>query len=332
MILADKIIELRKKQGWSQEDLAQHLGISRQSVSKWESAASIPDLDKILKLSQLFGVSTDYLLKDSMEAPQPQEEFPEPVSPDPIRRVSLEEASAYLALVRSTAGKIALGVSLCILSPVVLLLLAGLSEGDAPVVLPEAVAAGGGLTTLLVLVALGVSLFLLSGKKLSPYAFLETEPIELLYGVTGIVEKQKAKYEPTHTLSLVVGVVLCILSAVPIMVAAAFDSDLAGIFGVCLCLVLVALGVFLLVRSGTMFGAFQRLLEEGDYTRENKRRQQDTAPLRKIYWCLVTAVYLAWSFLSNDWDITWIIWPCAGVLFGAVCGIQAAIKKKPRTP
>ena len=71
MILADKIAELRKKNGWSQEELAGQLGVSRQSVSKWESAASIPDLDKILKLSELFGVSTDYLLKDSQE---PEEE------------------------------------------------------------------------------------------------------------------------------------------------------------------------------------------------------------------------------------------------------------------
>ena len=48
MILAEKITKLRKQNGWSQEDLAMKLNVSRQSVSKWESAASIPDLDKIL--------------------------------------------------------------------------------------------------------------------------------------------------------------------------------------------------------------------------------------------------------------------------------------------
>ncbi|MBQ2558898.1 MAG: helix-turn-helix transcriptional regulator, partial [Lachnospiraceae bacterium] len=64
MILADKIIDERKKNGWSQEDLADKLGVSRQSVSKWESAQSIPDLQRILEMSKLFGVSTDYLLKD----------------------------------------------------------------------------------------------------------------------------------------------------------------------------------------------------------------------------------------------------------------------------
>ena len=60
MILADKIIEERKKNGWTQEELAQKLGVSRQSVSKWESAGAI-------QLADLFGVSTDYLLKDEVE-------------------------------------------------------------------------------------------------------------------------------------------------------------------------------------------------------------------------------------------------------------------------
>ena len=67
MILAEKIMEMRKKNGWSQEELAYQLGVSRQSVSKWESGASIPDLERILKLSEIFGVSTDYLLKEEIE-------------------------------------------------------------------------------------------------------------------------------------------------------------------------------------------------------------------------------------------------------------------------
>ena len=59
MILADKIIALRKKSGWSQEELAEKMNVTRQSVSKWEGAQAVPDLEKILLLSQLFGVSTD---------------------------------------------------------------------------------------------------------------------------------------------------------------------------------------------------------------------------------------------------------------------------------
>ena len=107
MILADKIIALRKKAGWSQEELAQQLNVSRQSVSKWEGAQSVPDLERILQMSRLFGVSTDYLLKDELEAPDTA------LLPDsgdsPLRRVTMEEASAYLDLSRRNAPWLALG-------------------------------------------------------------------------------------------------------------------------------------------------------------------------------------------------------------------------------
>ena len=68
MILSEKITEERKKNGWSQEELAEKLSVSRQAVSKWESAQSTPDLQKIIRMAELFQVSTDYLLRDEIEA------------------------------------------------------------------------------------------------------------------------------------------------------------------------------------------------------------------------------------------------------------------------
>ncbi len=67
MAVADKIMRLRKKNGWSQEELAEKMSVSRQAVSKWESAKAVPDLKKILKLAELFGVTTDYLLNDETD-------------------------------------------------------------------------------------------------------------------------------------------------------------------------------------------------------------------------------------------------------------------------
>ena len=87
MILADKIIRLRKKNGWSQEELADKMNVSRQAVSKWEAAQTTPDLEKILQLGNLFGVTTDYLLKDELV----DEEFVEGVDETPIRKISLAE-------------------------------------------------------------------------------------------------------------------------------------------------------------------------------------------------------------------------------------------------
>ena len=65
MILAEKITNERKKNGWSQEELAEKLSVSRQAVSKWEGAQSIPDINRIIQMADLFGVSTDYLLKEN---------------------------------------------------------------------------------------------------------------------------------------------------------------------------------------------------------------------------------------------------------------------------
>ena len=68
MKLSDKIIQLRKVNGWSQEDLAERLNVSRQAISRWEGATAQPDAANILQLSKLFGVTTDYLLNDEYES------------------------------------------------------------------------------------------------------------------------------------------------------------------------------------------------------------------------------------------------------------------------
>ncbi len=64
MQFCEKLMELRRKAGLSQEQLADRLGVTRQSVSKWESGAAMPELGKLIALSELFGVSIDYLVKD----------------------------------------------------------------------------------------------------------------------------------------------------------------------------------------------------------------------------------------------------------------------------
>ena len=64
MILAEKIITLRKRMNWSQEELAEKLDISRQAVSKWEAGSSSPDIHNIVQLGKLYGISTDSILLD----------------------------------------------------------------------------------------------------------------------------------------------------------------------------------------------------------------------------------------------------------------------------
>ena len=327
MILAEKIIKLRKEQGWSQEELAMRLGVSRQSVSKWESMASLPDLDKILKMSELFGVSTDYLLKD--EAPQEDSCINGGYDAgDGVCTVSLEEANQYLAAIRESAAKIANGVSLCILSPMLLILLAT-AAAQKKLPLSETVAGSVGLCALLVIVAAAVALILSNGMRLSRYEYLEREPIDTEYGVAGIVESKREEYTQTYKRLIVVGIALCILSVLPLLIAVATEDEFL-IGGAVACIFpLVAAGVNLIVRASSIWGSYQKLLEEGDYTRERKAEEKKNEPLVVFYWSLVLAVYLGLSFVTKRWDATWIIWPVMAVLFGAVLALKNMLQKKP---
>ena len=106
MSLGGRIAELRRQKGWSQENLAEQLGVTRQSVSKWESDASVPDLDKIVSLSDLFGVSTDYLIKN--DEPEAAATAAEPQAEQSARYVSASQAQEFIAMTENSAPKTAL--------------------------------------------------------------------------------------------------------------------------------------------------------------------------------------------------------------------------------
>ncbi|MGI6014121.1 MAG: helix-turn-helix domain-containing protein [Oscillospiraceae bacterium] len=325
MILAEKIIMLRKHNTWSQEELAEQLSVSRQSVSKWESGASIPDLDKIIKLSTIFGVSTDYLLKDELEEPVLSESNDDHVE-GTGRSISLDEANNFMELTQRFSRRIAFAVSLCICSPICLILLGGWSEYYGTIT--ENMAGGVGTAILLLMIATGVSILISSGMQLSKYAYFEKEPLSLQYGVQGIVEMKRESYAQTYQKSIVAGVVLCIMGIVPLLLAAGLDAgDFVYICCTGLLLFMIACGVYLFVQSGSIYGSYEKLLQEGEYTKEKKELGKKTDFFPGVYWCAVTAIYLGISFYFNNWDISWIIWPVAGVLFAALYGILTAIVK-----
>ena len=325
MILADKIIENRKKNGWSQEDLAEKLGVSRQSVSKWESAQAIPDLKKILQLSEVFGVSTDYLIRDEIEEVPALEQAPvDNGLEETVRSVSMEEAVSFLKYNETASRWISTGVMLCILSPVLLVLLGGLAEAGF-IQMEVTLAEAGGTGVLLIMIAAAVGMFIREGMRGKKYEYLEKIDIDTEYGVNGMVKERRDAYAETHSRRMIIGVMMCIISAVPLlgtqMSRYSNNTDLLPILGVTLLLVMCAAGVKLIVLTCTRQGGFDRLLEEGDYTRLNKKAGKYDG----VYWAIATAVYLGWSFATSRWEFTWIVWPVAGVMFAAYREIMKAI-------
>lgn len=325
MILADKIIRLRKKNGWSQEELAERLSVSRQSVSKWEGAQSTPDLDKILQLGKVFGVSLDYLLKDELE----EEEYTAEDTAEEIagHRVSLEEANAFLAIKKATAGKIAFAVFLCILSPICLILLGAASEINI-LPLSEIMAGGIGLIMMFVLVAVAAAVFILCGAQTKPFEYLEKETIDTEYGVSGMVKERQKQYWNTYTKYNVIGACLCILSVLPLLIGAFTENALATAVGLSVTWLLVAIGAAFFIIGGINWTSMEKLLEEGDYTKDAKKNSNRSGAIKTIYWLAVVAIYLGYSFSTNDWKNGWIIWPVAALIFAALMTAYHVFHKK----
>ncbi|MEG0250038.1 MAG: helix-turn-helix transcriptional regulator [Peptostreptococcus sp.] len=326
MIFADKLIQLRKKNGWSQEELANQLNVSRQSVSKWEGAQSIPELEKIIKLSEIFGVSTDYLLKDEMEADR--EDF-HAQEKSFLKRVSMEDAHKFLDLKLESARAISYGVFLCILSPIALLILGAMSE-DPRYGISENIAALVGVIILLIIVCIAVVIFMSSGNKMSSFKYLEEDVFETEYGVTGMVKERKENYRDSYNKKNIIATCICIIAAIPILVGAMIseDNDIYAVLTISFSLIIVGIGVFMFTKNGIIWSSFEKLLQEGDYSKSKKQEEKDFSSISAAYWMIITTIYLGYSFISGNWGLSWIIWVIAGVLYPAIVSIIKVFRKK----
>ncbi|MDO4866416.1 MAG: helix-turn-helix transcriptional regulator [Clostridia bacterium] len=280
-MLSEKIAGLRRREGWSQEELAERLGVSRQSVSKWESGTAQPDIERVLALSDTFGVSTDYLLRDGVgevtaEFPAPEVVRPackEEKGPAGLRLVTLAEVSRYLENRRQCAPLIALGVGMCVACAAPLLALLGLSGPACWPWLSSNMAVALGVGLLIVIVAAAVGLFISIGFRMKRYTYLERDRYAMPDAVKASIEDELRQYQPQHRQAVGEGVGLCLLSAVPVSVAGILGLHLWVMLGVAALLVMIALGVYILVRDGVILSSSSRLLRRAERSLRRALRQ-----------------------------------------------------------
>lgn len=309
MLLADKIIALRKQKGWSQEELAEQLGVSRQSISKWESMQMVPSLDKIVKLAEVFAVSTDFLLREEIEDPNLVKPVPaESVQQgEPAHVVSMEEANAFLSLSRRRARRHAWGVGLLIAAFIFVSL-----SSITPAFNLEIV----------VCVAWAIGLFVSTHLSLKPFEHLMHQPIELAYGVAGMVKERQQQGLPTRNAKLTAGIVICAavflafgisgnLNGWPTIPLSRFDLIPLVLIG---CL---AVGAGLIAEVTVIHAAFKTLLEEKRYDPAAKALRRRTVFFRREY-----ALALA-LILAADW------WVFGGYFWFTIILIAAVLAYRP---
>ncbi|WP_440874015.1 helix-turn-helix domain-containing protein [Thalassotalea sp. PLHSN55] len=324
MILADKIVKLRKQMGWSQEELAEKMNISRQSVSKWESANSIPDLNRIIKLAEIFDVTTDYLLKDDVEVPAPMSESAETGT----IKVSLEQALDYVEQKLDVASLITKGVILCVCSVVPLFFFLALAE-TGRLNMSGAVASVLGIVSILVMISIGISFFIRTNEYQKSFDLIEEQPFELEYGVYSVFEEKLKNLRPSYNLRLSIGIFIFIFSFVPLMVASMFfNGPGVTLMMLIVLLFIISLGIYIISPVSAKFDAFNNVLKEGNAKSAKSERTKRAEKLAAFYWPLLVAIYLGWSLWTMNWGVTWIVWPVGGVLFAALVGLIELLEKE----
>ena len=287
MSLAENLQYLRAREGVTQEQLAERLDVSRQSVSKWESGASFPEMDTLLKLCDMFHTDMDTLLRGSVEQ-------------------SLSEDSAgYDRFMTSYARKVAGSVSALIVGAAAAALLSAIGFSD---MISGAV--------LLLVAAAAVVVLIASGME--EEHFRKKHPaISDFY-----TEKQKEQFHRRYIWyvaggvgGILMGAVLTILAFTILPEKEPYESYMSVMF-----MLIVACAVFFLVYGGMLEDKYDipKYNRQSSPTPEDKERRRRAVTACSVVMILVTAVFLFAGLAYNKWEWAAILYPVGGVVCGAV--------------
>ncbi|MCR5487002.1 MAG: permease prefix domain 1-containing protein [Lachnospiraceae bacterium] len=243
------------------------------------------------------------------------QEFHEIESANPRRQISLDETMAYIGnRIRKSLYR-ALGIMLCIVS-VACPILSSQSE--------RFILAGPAM--MFVCIALGVGFIVYSGFADSEWKFIRRQPCFIDMNTASYVKERRRSFEGIRAICVTLGIILCIVCWVPCVL---FAMSARVTIGPAIMFLLVGIGVFLIVYSNSVSRGLDLLLRlneprtiSGGYgepaVSEVKYVSKTAETIVICYWPVITCLYLILSFLSFRWDLTWIIWPIAGVAYRAV--------------
>ena len=242
-----------------------------------------------------------------------------------VRQVTMEEAKKFMEAYSMKTMMIGLGVFCFIMAPM------GPVFADA-----FHGRSGIGASLFLTLVAVGVAMVVLGNSYIRNYKYLRRGTCMLDYQTTGYVQEQIKDNQSTKTLLRVIGISLCVMCMVPMILLNELGSGLAGVFsmtniddvGVICMFLFVAIGVWLIIFSNGKTRAGKLLLHVNPkgtmsetYVVKEEPLYKDRPGLSAVmgeYWFTVTCLYLALSFLTFQWWITWIIWPLAAIVHAII--------------
>ena len=287
MSLSENLQYLRAREGLTQEQLAERLDVSRQSVSKWESNASYPEMDTLLKLCGIFHTDLDTLLRGSAE------------------KSLSEDTAGYDRFMTSYARKIAGGVS-AIIAGVALwsfLYALGLSEML-------------GAAILLLVIAAAAVVFIASGMEEEHFRKKHpTIPDFYTEQEREVFHRRYIWYIAGGVGAILLGVVLMVLLFTVVPEREPYESIVGGAF-----LLIVACAVYFLIYGGMLEDKYNiaRYNRVNNPTAGDKERRRRAVTACAVIMVLATALFLFQGLAHDRWDLAAVIYPVGGVLCGAV--------------
>lgn len=295
MNFSENLRTLRKQKGYSQEQLAEKLNVTRQAVSKWESDSGFPEMDKLILLSELFSCTLDSLLKDDL-------------TNSPLMEKELYDNQRNQFSKLMTFGITLILSGLCMY----LLLIFRFPENGPTEYIPE--------TVFMCFITIGVLILIYGGMQIS--AFDKKYP---LFAPNLYTQDEIDLFERKFRIAIPFGVTLILIGVIMQIVLEEKINENSANF-VFMLLVTIAVSIF--VYFGTQKAKFEHLEEinkpkEMQNLSADERADHITGLACGCIMLIATIIFLLWSFLFNAWEISWIAFPVGGI----VCAIVAIVIK-----
>jgi len=229
--------------------------------------------------------------------------------PEDAVSLSGDEADDYLFQTKRSGIWVGIGVWLVLTGVCAFLMISSISPAHGAM----------GIFVLLAVVAVAVAIFIMNGLRMERFEHYTKQNIRLDMQDRAELEQQLARFMPRFTIQIIAGIASILLAVGMLIFLGELGYEMLPLV---LLLLTVGFAAFLFITAGTTKSGYDVLLGKGDYSNKTKNNKAERiiGTVASVYWPLMVAIYLLWSFIGDAWGISWLIWPVAGILFGAFAG------------
>lgn len=244
--------------------------------------------------------------------------------------VTAAQVREYTDFKKWFGKRVALGVALCFMAVISLVLISTLV--DEGIIFSNFSAEGKdiiGLVPFFLLIAAAVGIFIYSSSKEEKYKYLKND-FYLEAQAQNFVQTGLQAFTSTFQKAVIIGVTLCVLSPLALICISSIsgNENVMGSVGVSVLLLMIAVAVAVFIISGSVKESYQILLQKSESKKEEEEKDKLIGAAAAVWWPLVVCVFLIWGFFFHGWEICWIVFPIAGLLFGAFSSVCSIIRKR----